>query len=327
MKTIIIAVCIVCMTSGVARALNFSEDFSNPVVAAARFSYDGPGDTSRFAFAAGKMTAGYDSLADPVRGYIPLGETLTEADSFKFGAVVTILSENFEASYFGNFQISFGLVNVGGNALNKTGLARSVPYGEAADIYNNLEINYFPNEFYGFGPNYGPTLFGPAANGGDDAFLNFQSPTAGQFQLMDQENEEDIPKDVLLDMYAEFDADTGLMTYWCKRWTGSEWVGLVLYEDPDTNVTYTEVTFDPFLYRSDWNPGINGFNVDAFGISLYRDPFDDDALSDGLQSLLADVEFHEIYCLDDAGQIPEPATIVAALLGGLALATRVRRKK
>jgi hypothetical protein len=325
MKSFIIAVfAALLMTSGAAYALNFDENFSAP----AAIHIQGPGDLGRFVFAPGKMTAEYDSLADPVRGYMPLGATLTQADSFEFGGIVKILSADFQASFFGNFQIAFGLVNEEGDAKNQTGLKRSVPYGESADVYNNLEIDYFPNAFYGFGPNFGVSMFGPAANAGEDAFVNFQSPEYDKFQLGDQSGESDLPKDVRLNIYGRYDAGTKLMTYGVKEWTGSAWLPLVLYVDPTTQTQYTEVTFDPFLYRSDWNQGINGFNVDSFAVSLYKDPFDDGQLYDGLQSLKANVEFYDIYCrtAGEAPVVPEPASIVLVLCGLGALAAGLRGK-
>jgi len=323
MKAVIIALCISFTVSGAASALNFHEDFSSPAGAT-----QGPGDPGRFVFSAGKLTARYDSLADPVRLYMPLGGTLTDGDSFEFGANVRILSAGFEASYFGNFQIAFGLVNETGDAKNKTGLNRATPFGESADVYNNIEVDYFPNAFYGFGPNFGVSAFGPAANAGDDAFWNFQSPEYEAFQIGDQSGESDLPRDVLLNIYASYDAGGGLLTYGARQWTGAAWSPLVIYVDPTTHDAFTEITFDPFLYRSDWNPGITGFSVNAFAISLYKDPFDDGELADDMQSLRANVEFDEVYCGAPGGPqpVPEPASIMM-LLGGYALFVRLLRKK
>jgi hypothetical protein len=102
---------------------------------------------------------------------------LTERDAFTLWTIVTIESEDFAADPFGFHQISWGLWNAGTTGLQRTG----TPTNFAADTFDLLEWDYFPNvsPFFG-GPFVTPTAFG-AANRQDPFFDLFGAFTNVSF--------------------------------------------------------------------------------------------------------------------------------------------------
>jgi hypothetical protein len=127
--------------------------------------------------APGSLRALYRSDLPPARLGWPTATPLTERDAFTLWTIVTIESEGFAADPFGFHQISWGLWNAGTTGLQRTG----TPTQSAADTFDLLEWDYFPNisPFFG-GPFVSPTALG-AANRRDPLFELFGAFTNASF--------------------------------------------------------------------------------------------------------------------------------------------------
>lgn len=107
----------------------------------------------------GSISAHFDARADVARLGWVLPQPLDERDSFTLYALATIEPEGFFADPNGYFQISWGLWNSATTGTDRTGS----PDNFAADSFDLVEFNYFPNEspFFG-GPFVTPTVLGGA---------------------------------------------------------------------------------------------------------------------------------------------------------------------
>jgi hypothetical protein len=111
----------------------------------------------------GTLRVLYDTTRPAARLSTPLGRTLTLADDFELGAIMTIRSEGFFASPDGFSQIAFGLWNARTTGMNRTALP--------SDSFDLVEFDYFPNVTPFGGPFLSPSVFGGAVGG--NAFFNF----------------------------------------------------------------------------------------------------------------------------------------------------------
>ncbi len=107
----------------------------------------------------GSVSAHFDSRADAARLGWALPQPLNERDAFTLYALATIEPEGFFADPNGYFQISWGLWNSATTGMDRTGS----PSNFAADAFDLVEFNYFPNEspYFG-GPFVTPTVLGAA---------------------------------------------------------------------------------------------------------------------------------------------------------------------
>lgn len=107
----------------------------------------------------GSLSAHFDSRADAARLGWALPQALSEREPFTLVAIAQLEPEGFFADPFGYFQISWGLWNSSTTGLDRTGDINSF----AADTFDLVEFNYFPNEspFFG-GPFVAPAVLAAA---------------------------------------------------------------------------------------------------------------------------------------------------------------------
>lgn len=114
-----------------------------------------PGDSG------GSVSALYDSSLPAALFGFRLPEPLDEHDAFTAAATFVLDPDGFSADPYGFFQIAWGLYNTRTTGLDRTGDFSSF----AADTFDLLEFDYFPNVSPDFGgPFLSPTMFGENAN-------------------------------------------------------------------------------------------------------------------------------------------------------------------
>lgn len=220
---------------------------------------------------AGSLRVLYDSSLPAGWFGFPLPALLDESRTFTAGAAFVIASEGFAASPEGFFQISWGLWNSSTTGLNRTGSFTDY----AADTFELIEFDYFPNvsPFFG-GPFLAPTLFGAAT--GPDAFLNF----ASLFDL-----KVGLPLDVPLLAVLEHRPEVDALTVQVYRIVDAEHVvplnGAV------------GVAPLGFLSQRD-------YEVDTIGLTLWNDGF-----GGPTPALTAEVDFHALTAITGLADRPE----------------------
>jgi len=120
----------------------------------------------------GSLLGRYDASAPAGLFGLALSQSLDQDDDFTAAAILVVESDGFVADPNGFFQISWGLWNGQTTGLDRTG----DPSSFAADTFDSIGFDYFPNisPFFG-GPFLSPSIFG-VANAASPAF-----PSQGAF--------------------------------------------------------------------------------------------------------------------------------------------------
>ncbi len=223
---------------------------------------------------AGSMTVLYDSSLAPGLLGFPLPASFHENSIFTAAAVFVIDSAEFVAEDDGFFQISWGLWNSQTTGLNRTGSLSA-----AADTYELIDFDYFPNvsNFFG-GPFVGPAVFGIEPTGGD-AFANF----SGIFDL-----EVALPLDVPLLAVMEHRPDLNALV-----------VQVYLIVDSN-NVLPLQgaVGIVPLEFL-----GPRQYEFDVVGLTLWQDGFD--GLFAPSPAVYATLSYHAIVVVPGVAGRPE----------------------
>jgi len=215
---------------------------------------------------AGSLSATYDATADAGLFGFPLADSLTEASTFTAAAAFVIHSEGYSADPFGFFQISWGLWNRATTGLNRTGDASG-----AADTFELVEFDYFPNVSPIFGgPFVGPGVFGLAAV--DDPSFEFSGAFTNFTGLFDLEVA--LPLDVAL--LAVLQHRPGLDAMPVQLYRILDGGGLLPLQGA---VGYVPLEF----------LAIRSYDVDAIGLTLWHDGFGGDT-----PSVLATLTYHAL---------------------------------
>jgi len=147
----------------------------------------------------GTLRVLYDTTLPAARISTPIGETFSVDDDFRFGAILTIRSQGYQASPDGFSQIAFGLWNAATTGMNRTGFP--------SDSYDLIEFDYFANVTDFGGPFLSPSAFG--GNVGDNAFFNLAFRSA----------ETALPLDVPLLCDFRYSAASRILTLMVSRHT------------------------------------------------------------------------------------------------------------
>ncbi len=257
-KLTITAIAVACTyaLSACVSASAFEDNFStNPLEESSGWSLVGSADA--FEWTPGTLTVNYNSQSPSSRLITPLGATVTGADSFRLGATCTILSENYVPQPDRMSPIiSFALVN----SLT-TGTNRSGSITTAADVFDNVEMTYFPSTSIDYGgPYLSPTVFG-SDDGTHNVWANFAPWSSQEIELL---------PDTPLSFALDYSANSRTIT-WSVREVGSGYIfqnGLV-----------------------DLSGMATLFEVDSFAISMYNDGW---SALPAPPSVVATVEFTEV---------------------------------
>ena len=251
------------------------------------FEYDPTSPSAFVGDPVGSLLARYDTVEPTARAFTLLPRPLTAAEPFEINATFTIRSENFFADPSGFAQIAFGFMNSQTTGDDRTGDLEDF----AADTFDTLEFDYFPNvsPFFG-GPFTGGSVFGGAAGG--DAFLNFTFAS--------------VPLDLLLDQPVE-----ARLSHFPKEGRIDISISRILPDGSHQALLASPVVLD----TSALSPA---FLFDAAGIFAYHDGFN--IFSESGRSLRADVDFHRLEV-----QFPSPISVHARLVPNpLFVSTRSR---
>lgn len=247
----------------------FLETFEDDPVAAGRWYVMTGEDSSRFVYdASGQtLTGSYNTDLSTARLVRPLGRTLTQDDSFCCRVDFVINSEGFHADTFFNAQVSFGFLNT-----TTTGPDRA---GESAEdkAYDLVTFDYFPNITPFGGPSLCATIINRDVGQGFYGAIDFEQ---GPETELTKPEESDLPRDVMLTADIRYRASLGRATL--RLLNNSTPImlnfGGGLDGDP---TTITTVLTGP------------GFDLDAFGILLWKDTLSGDGTT-----VRADLVFHAI---------------------------------
>jgi len=261
-----IAVACTYALSACVSASAFEDNFAaNPIEESSGWSLVGSNESeladgspaAAFEWTAGTLIVNYNSQSPSSRLMTLLGATVTGTDSFRLGATCTILSDNYvpQPDKMSSI-ISFALVNSATTGTNRSGSMTT-----AADVFDNVEMTYFPNISIDYGgPYLSPTVFG-SDDGTHNVWANF-APFSAQ--------EVDLPLDTPLSFALDYNAHSRTIT-WSVREVGGDYIfqaGLV-------DLTGLSTLFE----------------VDSFAISMYNDGWSDPA---GPPSCVATVEFTQV---------------------------------
>ncbi len=233
---------------------------------------------------AGSLAVHYNSLNPTTRLSAALGGLFTDADSFTFGAVLTITSDDFFADPSGFMQIAFGLTNSATSGTDRTG--DWLDY--CGDTFDMVEFDYFPNPGWtSLLPTVAGTVFGeptapawPCASG--DIYDSFAN-------IAYEDDLYPLPLDTPLYVELTYDGDTTtLETY-------------VSVVESDGSLTALPVNVPPLDIFFDnptipWqNPIQGGFSIDTISISAYKDGWIPFWVPDPDPSLRATVIYDELF--------------------------------
>jgi hypothetical protein len=266
-----------------------SEDFaSNPIGTRASVT---TGDATRYSYAPGTLTAGYDSSQATALLVWSLGQTLTQNTSFAYS--VTYQVSNLSAPTNSGGQVAFGLINSAATGTSRTGSGYAPPYGD--DSYDIVTVDYFPAPSSWPGalyPTLAPTEMNSAsADAGGDAFAGMNSVFGPASQLAAL-----LPGGAPVTTTVRYDAGTGQL--------------VEATTDAGANVL------------SSVNLDLTGavFAVDSFTIPLWNDGYEDGVYD---PALTADLAFSSIT----VAAAPEPASVVLLAAGGAGLLLRRRSRR
>jgi hypothetical protein len=147
----------------------------------------------------GALAVDFDLAGESARTSWPLGQSLTDRDSFRFSADFRIEGIEFTISSFG--QLSFGLINSA-----TTGHTRT---SSPSDCWDLLAIDYFPNEQFA---TLTPTVIGSRQAGQTNAFDNLRFPAGSASLINDFDEIGQLPTATALTASLEYDGDTRLLT-------------------------------------------------------------------------------------------------------------------
>jgi hypothetical protein len=119
----------------------FLETFADDPLLAGRWQMMNGEDASRLTYdAAGHvLLAHYDTGLPTARLVRPLGRTLTQDDTFRARATLTIKSAGFFADPYGFAQIAFGFLNSADTGVDRAG------GGPSSYAFDTVTFDYFPN--------------------------------------------------------------------------------------------------------------------------------------------------------------------------------------
>lgn len=278
------------------QAYSFVEDFSTDPITGGRFSVP-TGDSNRFVYSGGTLSAQYDTTLPTAKYLHPLGQSFTQSDSFTMIFDMKIKSAGFFADPDEFAQIAVGAVNSA-----TTGVDR--PGGVNGDAYDIVTADYFPNISSFFdSQTLSPTVITTSNNPNYFSHVNF---TFGSETAIQSEFPSRLPFDQVMRFMLDYNA-----------------VGKVLTLTVSTNGTPLAINTTGSIGGSfDSNPttiqtflgGSAVFNIDSVGLLLWRDTFAGQFGSG--TSVVANVEFSRI---EFSSPIPEMKSALGILLGGLGM--------
>lgn len=257
-------------------------------------------DDGRFEAARGKALAvTLDSNAPASRLLAPLGFELDGTTSFTLEVELTIDALAGGPDDF--FQLAFGLASSATTGLNRTGTALPAPpwFVDDSDVWDSVEIAYFPNETFFGGPFLQPTVFGGATG---SPFANFAANFGPSADLGDNSGDavRALPLGAPLRLELRHDACLQLLTTRVHVLEGGRARELVTGLEP-VDLSAVNAT--------------STFRVDSFAIHAYRDLADFDPSTPSLEGR---VRFHEARVVRHDGPVarvvPEPGGRGGALV-------------
>ncbi len=300
-------------------AINIVENFdTNPFSPAGPWSFAGDASqTSRFVYdgmaapaytgdSIGELTVFLDSSQPTIRLERSLGATLTQATSFSLTARFSFAITSAPSDQF--MSISFGLVNQATTGFDRTGSNFDFM---SDDVFDSVEVSYFPNVSPFGGPNLTPTIFGGQVPDGD-AFANVAADFESTANLGDNTTGiKELPQGATLQFTLDYTAASRVFTLTTQR------------VEADGSLTLLDTENAPI--DLDMPPGFSSydtarpFSVDALSIMAYRDGFT--TASD--PSLIAELTFQQITL---SSPVPEPASALLLALGFASLSWKRRRR-
>ncbi|MEM7245312.1 MAG: hypothetical protein AAF533_08205 [Acidobacteriota bacterium] len=287
-----------CVAAPPCSAFEWAVDFTSDPLAGGDLVIDGPGDPAQISWdaEAEALRVQLDSGEPSVRASWALPGTLDGNDDFRFGVVMTL--EELIASPADFFQVAVALLNGTTTGLNRTGTA---PIFGDADVFDMVEITYFPNVTAFGGPSLSPSIFGSELPG-SDAFGNFAGVFGSASDLGDNQPPliDALPTCVPLELVVEHSAGSGLLLTSVRRLDG-----------PRSRVLFTGlVPLDlSGLHAADT------FELDRAAVTSYFDAADFDPSTVSLQG---EILIHELF-VEARGEAP----CTVADFDGLAAGTLV----
>jgi hypothetical protein len=232
-----------------------------------------------FQWSSGTLTVNYNSTQPTSRLSIPLGTTVTGSDTFSLNATFTIRSENYQADPNGYMGIlNVALVNSATTGPDRTGDLSDF----AVDVFDNVEVTYWPNVAFWGGPYVGPTVFG-ANTGSNDGFSNF----ASWFGLDAQEKT--LPLDTPLEMTLVHDPEAKTASLTIQIVAGGTILDAVPLDLSIISPTFTVDSFAISMYNDGWtvpSPASAVATVDFASIAVTVPPPADDVVGTPAASAL-----------------------------------------
>jgi len=304
---------------------------SAPAGAPNTYVWNAPGDlthnlNTNWRLAGGSLdTSNY--VADSSRLAWSLPRTYTQADSFSFGATLTINSLAAWSEQY--MQIAFGLVNSATTILDRTGHPDpSTGWSTGGNCFDSFEWNFFPNESSFGWPTLQQTVVGSDLFGPDAAFWHM----AANFNLADAQDggyDTLLAQEIADSTHPLFGNPYGLPL-------GTPMAVTMDYDGPTTTVSMLitdagtgAVLVDNIVTLPDLNISapIGGFgSVSSFAIDTLAimDPQDGNAWGDD-PSIVADITYENIWFNETAdAPVTEPGVLSLLALGAAGL---LRRRK
>jgi hypothetical protein len=295
-----LALVVLASTSSTASAGTIlTETFDTDPVAGGRASI--VGSDTRFDYAAGTVTAHYDSGLATAKMAWDLGRTIDGSLPFSFDVEFTIKSQNLFASPNAFAQIAFGLENSSTTGLDRAG-------GAGGNAFDVVGVDYFPN----VSPLFGGPVLGPAivqSNNGTGFFGRIAFPFGEESGLDDEGS---LPLDVKLLAQGSFDPLTSILKLRMSGPNGPLDINSVGDVGFPGGLDGEDDTIEVQL------PLGGSFSVDRFALQLWQDTF-----AGGTTGTRADVVFDSI----SVAVVPEPASILLAAIGGALLVVARRRSR
>ena len=302
-----------------------------PAGAPSTYVWNAPGDLSLNLNTNWRLAGGVPDLSNYVGDSSRMGwalpRTYTEADSFSFGATLTIHSIAATPQQF--MQIAFGLVNSTTTQLDRTGhFDPNTGWSTGGNCFDSFEWNFFPNESSFGWPTLQQTVIGSDLFGPDAAFwhmaANFDlddSEDGGYDTLLAQEiadpthplfgNNYGLPVGVAMAVTMDYDGPTRT-------------VSMLITEAATGTVLVDNVTTLPDLNLS---APIGGFgSVSSFAIDTLAimNPQDGNAWGDD-PSIIADITYEKVWFNDDPPVAESGA--LSILMVGVAGVLKRRKKR
>ena len=328
------------VVSSSAAMADFFEDFTDDPVAGGRAVIDGGNVSHDTAYAfvvstPGTLTQnlhtnwdwanygfGPRGVGQGTRLSFDLGKTYTEADSFSFGATLTIKGAGFAPAAEQMMALAFGLTNS-----ITTGMDRSGAWTGQRDAFDSVEWNFFPNESdYGW-PTLQQTVVGSQLGDGDSMFWNFAAnfnrddAVDGGFDTVLSQEKAD-PEHPLSGNYYGLPLDMAMSV--TMMYDGAaKTVSMLITNAATGDVLVDNVTTTPDLDIAAPIGGFgsaSGFSVDSFSLMNYQDGW-----AFGAPTLIATVEYGNAWFAEtQSAPAPEPGSVLA--VGALGLMALRRRR-